>query len=612
MRQLGKRALLRDAEDVFDERAGERTAEQSVGEGGRECAEAGEFVSVAKDIVMERMNAPLVLLREELGLVSGHVDGDRALGLASLATEAEVEGLVDSLALKAFGAQCSGEHFPEQARTASCGVLLVAGGPVTGAHDAAVGLEACTDADTAGGGALERALVAEENEMGFKVGVVMRTLAGLAGGVAQVLDGIINANRIGELAGIHAVVGIPDGLELAEGLDKLGAEHFGQKRSAGLAIAMLARERTAERKDEVGGAIEELAEFAQALVGVEVEVDAEMGAALPIVAVKRAVVAIFGHEGGETAEICTQFLGRNAGVVPAFVALGLAGDEDGGAEAGLADAPDAGSVGSVVGAGSRRFAPGFGGGDESIGAGLRFFGGPAAHFDEKEALAGGQESDVRNVEILAQHEADHHSVEAFEADRPELKDARNDIRGLEGVVECKRGEDAKWGRVGKVERRGKNRSACALGTHQGASNIEAIFRKKLVEVIAGDPPRDSRETLANAIRMLIAHSLEPRINSTDASTLRNEGLKLFFAGSTNRQPRPVVEQDIERLDVVHDFAGHEAVDAATVVADHAAEGAAAVSGWIGAVSQVVEFGGFTQAVEHNTGLDDREAGSGVK
>ena len=77
--------------------------------------------------------------------------------------------------------------------------------------------------------------------------------------VAEILRGVVDARRVGELAGVHAVVRIPEHLELAEGLRQLGAEHFGQQRRAGLAVAVLAGERAAEGDDDVGGAIDELA-----------------------------------------------------------------------------------------------------------------------------------------------------------------------------------------------------------------------------------------------------------------------------------------------------------------------------------------------------------------
>ncbi len=192
--------------------------------------------------MMERMETALVLLGEELGFVGGHVHRDRALGLAGFATEAKVEGLVNSLALEAFGAQRSGEHLPQKAGAAAGGVLLVAGGAIAGAHDATFGLETCADADAARGGALQRALVAEQNEVGLKLGVLVRALSGLDWAMAEILDWVVNTGRIDELAGVHAVVGIPDGLELAESFDELGAEHLGQQRGAGLAIAMLTGE----------------------------------------------------------------------------------------------------------------------------------------------------------------------------------------------------------------------------------------------------------------------------------------------------------------------------------------------------------------------------------
>src|SRR5579863_552800 len=81
---------------------------------------------------------------------------------------------------------------------------------------------------------------------------------GRDGTEAQVLAGIVNADGVDELAGVHAVVGVPECFELAEGLHELGAEHLGEQRCAGLAVAVLAGERSAEAEDEIGGAVEEL------------------------------------------------------------------------------------------------------------------------------------------------------------------------------------------------------------------------------------------------------------------------------------------------------------------------------------------------------------------
>ena len=74
----------------------------------------------------------------------------------------------------------------------------------------------------------------------------------------------------------------------------------------------------------------------------------------------------------------------------------------------------------------------------------------------------------------------------------------------------------------------------------------------------------------------------------------------------DRHARAVVEHDVERFHVVDDFAAQQAVHAATVVADHAAEGAAGVGGGVRRVGQVMQFGGVAQAVEDDAGLDAGE------
>ena len=74
---------------------------------------------------------------------------------------------------------------------------------------------------------------------------------------------------------------------------------------------------------------------------------------MAVVTVEGAGVAVVGHEGGESAEICAKVLRSNGGIFPAFMAVWLAGDGDSCAEARLADVPDAGGIFGVVGAGAR-------------------------------------------------------------------------------------------------------------------------------------------------------------------------------------------------------------------------------------------------------------------
>ena len=79
--------------------------------------------------------------------------------------------------------------------------------------------------------------------------------------------------------------------------------------------------------------------------------------------------------------------------------------------------------------------------------------------------------------------------------------------------------------------------------------------------------------------------------------------ELFRRGRAHRHPRAVVEHNVERFHVVDDLAAQQAMHAATVVADHAAQRAARVRGRVGRVGQVVQLGRLAQPVEHNARLD---------
>ena len=59
------------------------------------------------------------------------------------------------------------------------------------------------------------------------------------------------------------------------------------------------------------------------------------------------------------------------------------------------------------------------------------------------------------------------------------------------------------------------------------------------------------------------------------------------------------------------FAGHDGVDAAGVVADHAADGAAVVAGGIGGEGEVMFFGGVAEVVEDDAGLHAGDAAGGI-
>src|SRR5204863_6313566 len=109
---------------------------------------------------------------------------------------------------------------------------------------------------------------------------------------------------------------------------------------ARLAVAVLARERAAEREHEVGGLVEEPPERPDPVARDEVEVPARVDAALAVVAVKRALVAVLRGELAQPPQVLPDTLGRDGRVLPALVRIRLARDEGGRAEARRAHLPE--------------------------------------------------------------------------------------------------------------------------------------------------------------------------------------------------------------------------------------------------------------------------------
>ena len=110
LRQARQRSLRGNANDALYEWTGARAGEDGIGERRSERAAAGKAIGKTKDIVLKRMKAALVVLREEFRFIGSHIHLNRALGFAGLATQAEVESVVDGAALETLLAQGSGEH----------------------------------------------------------------------------------------------------------------------------------------------------------------------------------------------------------------------------------------------------------------------------------------------------------------------------------------------------------------------------------------------------------------------------------------------------------------------------------------------------------------------
>ena len=106
-------------------------------------------------------------MAEKLRLVRRHVHVDRAIALAALAGEAQVERVLHFLALPAVVDDFAVHHLEQHARAAARGILFLARHHVGGAHRSAAFAPAGADADAAQRGAGEAVSVGGIGEMRF-------------------------------------------------------------------------------------------------------------------------------------------------------------------------------------------------------------------------------------------------------------------------------------------------------------------------------------------------------------------------------------------------------------------------------------------------------------
>jgi len=93
-----------------------------------------------------------------------------------------------------------------------------------------------------------------------------------------------------------------------------------------------------------------------------------------------------------------------------------------------------------------------------------------------------------------------------------------------------------------------------------------------------------------------------------AATGAAEDVDFGGRSGANGEACAVVEHQVERLHVVGDFATQQAMNAATVVADHAAQGAAGVGCGVGRIGQMEALGGLAEPVEDDAGLHAGQLG----
>ncbi len=510
---------------------------------------------------------------QELGLVRGHVDTDRAVAAARLARQAEIQRVADLVRPPPVGDQVATHHLGEEPRPATGGVLFLAGRLEARAHRGTGRVAALPDPDAAPRGLREVACVVRVGEDGGQVP---------AGAVRAQVP--VDREGADDHAGVHPVVRIPEALEFPEQPHHLGPVHARQELRAGVPVAVFARVRAAMAHHQVRGLFDEPPEPADARAAQQVEVDADVDATLAEVPVRDAAQAVPLFQLAEVPQVRAEPLGRHGCVLPAGPRLGTVGHAGGDAGAFLADPPQRalrGGVGDdarlpldVLGHAFRR------------GFGVRHR--LAAQLHEQPGVAFGE---------TAGHPAAGHEigVDALHRERLVRQDRRRGVGRGAVVREPEHEENSGFRRLDQGYRCLQHSHAGALGADQRARDVPATLGQQLVKRVAGDLAREAAELPAD----------QREVGVHEIAQLRR-------CAGTDGEPRAVVPQHVEGLDLVRRLAPAHRVGSARVVADHAAERAAAVRGRVGAEGEPVHGGGLAEAIQDEAGLDDRAACGRIK
>ena len=81
---------------------------------------------------------------------------------------------------------------------------------------------------------------------------------------------------------------------------------------------------------------------------------------------------------------------------------------------------------------------------------------------------------------------------------------RNGVGGQKCIAEPQHRKHAERRARGQVELGGDDVDAGSFRANQRARDVEIVLRQKLVEVVAGDAPRNARELFANQTRITMS------------------------------------------------------------------------------------------------------------
>ncbi len=184
-----------------------------------------------------------------------------------------------------------------------------------------------------------------------------------------------------------------------------------------------------------------------------------------------------------------------------------------------------------------------------------------------------------------------------------FEDLGDVVGGEEDVGKADADEGAAGRGFDELEGGSEDDGAGAFAAYEGSGEVEVVFGEELVEVVAGDSAGDLGEFPADFVGVGVANFFEGGVDFSGAASGFDVSFEFGFSVGADGEAGAVVEEEIESEDVVDGFSTHEGVDSAGVVADHASDGAAGVSGGIGGEGEVEFFCCVAHAVEDDAGLD---------
>jgi hypothetical protein len=196
-------------------------------------------------------------------------------------------------------------------------------------------------------------------------------------------------------------------------------------------------------------------------------------------------------------------------------------------------------------------------------------------------------------------------VNRLEADWTSLEDLHHFVCGAKDVGKSEHQQALVTGCVDETNRRFEHRGTRAFGSDQGSRQIEPPFRQQGVELESGDAARDLREAGPDLGDMPACQRAQIAADLFCAAVFTRAALDAPPGCPADCQVHAVAGEDFEFLDGIRGRPSDHRVDAAGVVADHAAERAPGVCCGIRTVHQVMRRERPLQIVEDDTGLNAR-------